>query len=80
MGVCVPNFRFVTFFVWLGDVTQIHKYTDRWMARHVDGCRQVSRHLQPWLEFDLSGTTDASGNHTVSFRDVEPQNKLTGAH
>ena len=43
---------------------------DGWMARHVDGCRQVSRHLQPWLEFDLSGTTNASGNHTLSFMDV----------
>ena len=32
------------------------------------------------MKFDLSGTTDASGNHTLSFRDVEPQDKLTGAH
>ena len=57
-----------------------HYCMDGWMARHVDGCWQVSSHLQPWLEFDLSGTTDASGNHTLSFEDVEPQNKLTGAH
>ena len=31
MGVCVPNFRSVTFFVWPGDVThintKINKYT-----------------------------------------------------
>ena len=31
MGVCVPNFRSVSFFVWPGDVThinkQIHKHT-----------------------------------------------------
>ena len=27
MGVCVPNFRLVSFFIWPGDVTQkIHKY------------------------------------------------------
>ena len=23
---------------------------DGWMARHEDGCRQASRHLQPWLD------------------------------
>ena len=27
MGVCVLNFRSVSFFVWPGDVTEIHKYT-----------------------------------------------------
>ena len=26
MGVCVLNFRSVSFFVWPGDVTQINKY------------------------------------------------------
>ena len=26
MGVCVPNFRFVSFFVWPGGVTNINKY------------------------------------------------------
>ena len=41
------------------------------MARHEDGCRRALRQLQPWLDFDLSGTADASGNHTLSFRDVE---------
>ena len=28
MGVCVPNFRSVSFFVWPEDVTHIHKYTN----------------------------------------------------
>ena len=28
MGVCVPNFRSVSFFVWPGDVTHINKYTN----------------------------------------------------
>ena len=27
MGVCVPNFRSVSFFVWPVDVTQINTYT-----------------------------------------------------
>ena len=26
MGVCVPNFRSVSFLVWPGDVTHINKY------------------------------------------------------
>ena len=28
MGICVPNFRSVSFFVWPGDVTYINKYTN----------------------------------------------------
>ena len=28
MGVCVPNFRSASFFVWPGDVTQINTYTN----------------------------------------------------
>ena len=28
MGVCVPNFRAVSFFAWPGGVTQINTYTN----------------------------------------------------
>ena len=47
------------------------------MARHDDGCRQASRHLRPLLEFDLSGTANTSGNHTLSFGGDETLKKAT---
>ena len=39
MGVYVPNFRSVSFFVWSGDVTQINKYIHKYThicSPHVD--------------------------------------------
>ena len=32
MGICVPNFRSVSFFVWLGDMTQINKYIHKYTS------------------------------------------------
>ena len=34
MGVCVPNFRSVSFFVWPGGVTQIHTYTNNYTSEN----------------------------------------------
>ena len=54
---------------------------DGWIVCQEDRFRQVNCHLPPWLDFDLLGTTYTSGgSQTLSFRDVEPQNKLTGVH
>ena len=78
MGVCVPNFRSVSFFVWPGDMTQIHKYThthmDKWMdacpVMETDGGRNQRNPLAR-LEIVYSGAVGASGNHTLSSRNVK---------
>ena len=44
------------FYLWKSTHYMWLLWMDGWMARHEDGCRQASRHMQPWLEFDLSGT------------------------
>ena len=35
MGVCVLNYRSVSFFVWPGSVTQIHTYINKYTNTHI---------------------------------------------
>ena len=48
MGVCVPNFRSVSFFVWPGDMTHINTYTNIRVNLRISstGC-------SPHADFDL---------------------------
>ena len=50
MGVCVPNFRSVSFFVWPGDVTNINAYTNIRVNLRISstGC-------SPHVDFDIRG-------------------------
>ena len=52
MGVCVPNFRSVSFFVWSGGVTQINTYT------YTSEIRNISTGCSPHVDFDRERQTE----------------------
>ena len=70
MGVYyVPNFRSVSFFVWSGDVTQIHTQTNMQVklgisstgcSPHVDFDMDIKQHFYPLLPFLSRGGAPAS--------------------
>ena len=51
MGVCVENFRSVSFFVWPGDVTHINKYIQKYTNIRVN-LRISSSGCSPHVDFD----------------------------
>ena len=52
MGVCVPNFRSVSFFVWPGGVTHIHTYINTYTHIQVK-IGISSTGCSPHVDFDF---------------------------
>ena len=68
MGVCLPNFRSVSFFVWPGDVAQINKYIKKYTDIHVK-IEITSSGCSPHVDFEngqfFSVSSDYKGTRFI---------------
>ena len=55
MGVCVPNFRSVSFFVWPGDMTHINKKINTYTHTYTSEFKNILGGCSPHVDFDRVG-------------------------
>ena len=68
MGVCLPNFRTVSFFVWPGDVTHILKYTHTHTHTYTSELNNILGGCSPHVDFENKEDSGCNINTNTHIR------------